>query len=210
MFGHCNHNCLVSYHTKVKLRLIKNEKGFTMLIEYRGMKPQIARNVFVAPTALLLGDVRVEQGTSIWFGAVLRADTGTILVGAGSNIQDNAVLHVPREGSTILGEDVTIGHGAILEGCCIGNRSVVGMNAVVLHGAEVGEEVMIAAGSVVKEEAFIAPRQLVAGIPAQVKKQLGGSAQNWIRRAAHSYHNLRDEYLKQGSCKLLGSTKEGF
>ena len=169
-----------------------------MLIEYEGKKPQIADDVFIAPTAVLIGDVRVETGASIWFGAVLRADHGTIVVGAGSSIQDNATLHVPEGSFTIVGENVTVGHGAVLEGCHIGARSVVGMNAVVLPGAEVGEEVMIAAGSVVGEGARIPARTLAAGAPAKVKKELSGSALEWIGRAAPVYHHLRSRYLAQG------------
>jgi len=169
-----------------------------MLIEYEGKKPQIAENVFIAPTAVLIGDVRVETGASIWFGAVLRADHGTIVIGAGSSIQDNATLHVPEGSFTIVGENVTVGHGAALEGCRIGARSVVGMNAVVLQGAEVGEEVMIAAGSVVGQGAHIPARTLAAGAPAQVKKELSGKALDWITTAAEAYHHLRSQYLAEG------------
>jgi len=168
------------------------------LIEYEGKKPQIAENVFIAPTAVLIGDVRVEVGASIWFGAVIRADHGTIVIGAGSSIQDNATLHVPEGSFTVVSENVTVGHGAALEGCRIGARSVVGMNAVVLHGAEVGEEVMIAAGSVVGQDARIPARTLVAGAPAKVKKELSGKALNWIATAAEAYHHLRSQYLAQG------------
>ncbi len=169
-----------------------------MLIEYEGRKPQIADDVFIAPTAVLIGDVRVEIGASIWFGAVIRADHGTIIIGAGSSIQDNATLHVPEKSLTVVGENVTVGHGAALEGCRIGARSVVGMNAVVLQGAVVGEEVMIAAGSVVKAEARIPPRVLVAGVPAEVKKELSGQALEWTATAAEAYHHLRSQYLAQG------------
>lgn len=173
-----------------------------MLIEYKGRKPHIAENVFIAPTAVLIGDVRVEAGASIWFGAVIRADHGTIVIGAGSSIQDNATLHVPEESLTLVGENVTVGHGAVLEGCRIGARSVVGMNAVVLPRAEVGEEVMVAAGSVVMEGDRIPARTLVAGAPAKVKKELSGSALDWIGRAAGVYHGLRAQYLKEGIDKL--------
>jgi carbonic anhydrase/acetyltransferase-like protein (isoleucine patch superfamily) len=173
-----------------------------MLIEYEGKKPRIAEDVFIAPTAVLIGDVRVEAGASIWFGAVLRADHGTIVIGAGSSVQDNATLHVPEESFTIVGENVTVGHGAVLEGCRIGARSVIGMNAVVLAGVEIGEEVMIAAGSVVVEGAIIPSRVLAAGAPAKVKKALSGSALEWIGRAAPVYHDLRSRYLGQGIDRL--------
>ncbi len=178
-----------------------------MLIEFNGRSPQVSGNVFIAPTAVLVGDVRVEAGASIWFGAVLRADHGTIIVGAGSNVQDNATLHVPEDSVTWVGENVTVGHGAALEGCRIGARSVVGMNAVVLPRAEVGEEVMIAAGSVVKEDARIPPRTVVAGAPATVKKELTGGTLEWLRRAAGVYHGLRDQYLAQGIDRIEAETR---
>ncbi len=173
-----------------------------MLIEYQGRRPQIADNVFIAPTAVLIGDVRVAAGANIWFGAVLRGDHGTILIGPGSSIQDNATLHVPEQSVTEVGANVTVAHGAVLEGCRIGADSVVGMNAVVLPGAIVGEQVMIAAGSVVGEGARIPPRTLVAGAPARVKKELSGSALDWIGRAAGAYHHLRDQYLAHGIDRL--------
>ena len=168
-----------------------------MIIEYNGKKPQVARNVFVAPTAVLVGDVQVHEGASIWFGAVLRGDHGTIIVGAGSNVQDNSTVHVPRDGSTTLGENVTIGHGAVLEGCRIGRGAIIGMNAALLQGTEIGVEVLVAAGSVVAEGTSIPPRMLAAGVPAQVKKELGGSSFEWITRAAVTYQHLRDQYRNQ-------------
>lgn len=168
-----------------------------MIIEYNGKKPQIARNVFIAPTAVLVGDVQVHEGASIWFGAVLRGDHGTITVGAGSNVQDNSTIHVPRDGCTTLGENVTIGHGAVLEGCRIGKGAIIGMNAALLQGTDIGEEALVAAGSVVAEGASIPPRMLAAGVPAQIKKELGGSSLEWIKRAAVTYHRLRDQYRDQ-------------
>lgn len=169
-----------------------------MLIEFEGKTPQIDSGVFIAPTAVLIGDVRVQAGASIWFNAVLRADNGPILIGAGTSVQDNTTVHVPIGGSTEIGENVTVGHGAVMEGCRIGARTVVGMNAVILEGAVIGDDVMIAAGSVIRERAIIPPRTLVAGIPAEVKKELAGGALNWVRTAAAAYHELKDRYLQQG------------
>ncbi|MEE8348838.1 MAG: gamma carbonic anhydrase family protein [Acidobacteriota bacterium] len=168
-----------------------------MIVEFNGKSPQIARNVFIAPTAVLLGDVHVAEGSSIWFGAVLRGDHGTIIVGAGSNVQDNSTVHVPRNGSTTLGENVTIGHGAVLEGSRIGRGALIGMNATLLQGTEIGEEALVAAGSVVPEGMSVPPCMLAAGVPAQVKKELSGSSLEWIKRAAVNYHRLRDQYLEQ-------------
>lgn len=173
-----------------------------MLIEYEGRKPQIAENVFIAPTAVLIGDVHVGEGASIWFGAVIRADHGRIVIGKGSSVQDNVTIHVPEESLTEVGEDVTVGHGAVLEGCRIGARTVVGMNSVVLNRVVVGEAVMIAAGSVLPEGMQVPARTLIAGVPAKVKKELSGSALEWINHSAGAYHHLSEQYLKQGIDRL--------
>ena len=140
-----------------------------MLIEYKGKKPQVAENVFLAPNATLIGDVTVEEGASIWFGAQLRGDFGKIVIGACSSIQDNAVIHVLPGGATIVEEHVTVAHGAVLHTCALKKGSVVGMNAVVMDNAVVGEQAIIAAGSVVADGAQIPARHLAAGAPAVPK-----------------------------------------
>src|SRR5262249_59580329 len=118
-----------------------------MIVEYDGKRPQIGEGVFIAPTAVIIGDVEIGDGASIWYGAVLRGDEGRILIGAGSNVQDNAVIHTTAEHPTILKRDVTIGHGALLEGCTIESGAVIGMGAIVLHQAVVGEQAMIGPAS---------------------------------------------------------------
>jgi carbonic anhydrase/acetyltransferase-like protein (isoleucine patch superfamily) len=167
-----------------------------MLIEFGGKRPTIGRNVFIAPTAVLIGDVTVGDNTSIWFGAVLRGDFGPIRVGSGCSIQDNVTVHVFEE--TIIGDNVTIGHNAAVEGCVIGDGTVVGMNATVLPGVRVGREVMIAAGSVLPERMVVGDRVLVAGVPASVKKELSGEALAWIGRAPGDYQQLQARYRALG------------
>ncbi|RJX23857.1 MAG: gamma carbonic anhydrase family protein [Dethiobacter sp.] len=170
-----------------------------ILVPYNGKKPQVAKGAFVAPTAVLIGDVTVEEGASIWFGAVLRGDMGSIVVKAGANVQDNTVVHLKLFGSqAVIGENATIGHGAILHDCTIGRGAIIGINAVVLDFANVGEESIVAAGSVVGDKAVIPPRHLAAGTPAQVKKEISGTSLWYIRESAEIYHQLRDDYLKQG------------
>lgn len=179
-----------------------------MLIEFEGKKPQIGENVFIAPTAVLIGDVVVEDGASIWFNAVLRADFGgRIVVGPGCSVQDNVTIHVFNVVDTVLEKNVTVGHGAVLEGCHIGAETVIGMNAVVLPHARIGEQVMVAAGSVVAERAEIPPRVLVAGAPAQVKKELSGSALDWIGRAAQDYQRMQARYRALGIDQLAVNSK---
>ncbi len=137
-----------------------------MFIEYRGKTPKVHSTAFVAPTAVLIGEVEVGEEASIWFGAVIRADNGPIRIGARSNVQDKAVIHVSEGDSTTIGCDVTIGHCATMEDCVIGDGALIGTNAVVLNGATVGARSLIAAGSVVAMGATIPAEVLAAGAPA--------------------------------------------
>jgi carbonic anhydrase/acetyltransferase-like protein (isoleucine patch superfamily) len=165
-----------------------------MMIDWQAKRPVVAEKAFIAPTAVLIGDVVIEAGASIWFGAVLRGDQGPIVVRSGANVQDNVVVHVDSIHPTVVGEDVTVGHGAVLEACTIERGAVVGMNAVVMNGALVGEEAMVAAGAVVPEGMQIPARHLVAGVPAVVKKQLSGRSLEWVRMAAPDYRKLSETY----------------
>lgn len=124
--------------------------------------------LFVADNATVAGSVRLAEGSSIWYGAVLRADTGRIVVGAGSNIQDNAVLHTGPGLDIVLGRGVSIGHGAVVHGCMIGDGCMIGMNATVLNGAVIGPGCLIAAGALIPEHAQIPAGSLVMGIPGKV------------------------------------------
>lgn len=168
-----------------------------MIIKFDDKKPQIGKDVFVAPTAVLIGDVVVGDNSSIWFNAVIRGDFGPITIGAGCSIQDNVTIHVFDDSPTIIHDNVTVGHGSVLEGCTIGKGAVVGMNATVLPFAVVGEQVMIAAGTVIPERMVIPDRVLVAGVPAQIKKELSGTALDWIGRASADYQRLQARYRAQ-------------
>ena len=169
-----------------------------MNYEYGGNRTQIGENVFIAPTAVIIGNVIIGDGASIWYGVVLRGDEGRIEIGKGSNVQDNSVIHTTPEIPTIIKDNVTIGHGALLEGCIIESGAVVGMGSIVLHKAVVGEQAMTAAGSVVTPGTIIPPRTLAAGSPAVVKKELSGGALRSVEHSASAYHHLRDSYLEQG------------
>jgi carbonic anhydrase/acetyltransferase-like protein (isoleucine patch superfamily) len=140
------------------------------IVELGGVRPTIGEDVWLAPTAVLIGDVRVGDRANIWFGAVLRGDSSHIEIGAGTSVQDNSVIHCAHELPTIVGEDVVVGHGALLEGCVVGDGAVIGMGA-------------------------IAPGMLAAGIPATEKKELSGSAQRWTETAAAEYQTYRHRYL---------------
>jgi carbonic anhydrase/acetyltransferase-like protein (isoleucine patch superfamily) len=165
------------------------------LISLDGASPTIGEDVYLAPTAVLIGDVHVGDRASIWFGAVLRGDADLIEIGEESCVQDNAVLHCAEGVPTIVGRRVTIGHGALVEGCIIEDGALVGMGAIVLHHARVGAGAMLAAGAVVPERQVVAPGVLAAGVPAVEKKQLSGAARNWTRIAADDYVMRREQYL---------------
>jgi carbonic anhydrase/acetyltransferase-like protein (isoleucine patch superfamily) len=132
--------------------------------------PRIAPDVFIAPGAVVAGDVEIGAGSSIWFNAVLRGDVAPIRVGERSNVQDNAVLHVDPGTPCVVGNDVTIGHGAIVHGTTIGDGVTVGMGAVVLSRSSVGARAVIAAGAVVAEDAVVAPGALMMGVPAKERR----------------------------------------
>jgi carbonic anhydrase/acetyltransferase-like protein (isoleucine patch superfamily) len=170
------------------------------LIGFNGSFPTVHESAFLAPTAVLIGDVTIGPEASIWFGAVLRGDDPDhgIVIGEGSSVQDNCVIHVGAWGPTVVGAHVTVGHGAKFESCTIGDRTVVGMNAVILQNATVGEECVLAANTVVLEGAVIPPRSVVAGVPGRIKKSLDGSAAEWIARGGRHYVSLSRSYLAQG------------
>lgn len=166
------------------------------LFSFNGKSPVVQENVFIAPGAMIIGDVIIESGANIWFNAVVRGDLGRIRIGAGASIQDLVTIHVPEGGETIIGENAVIGHGCVLEGCQIGRCCVIGMNSTVLTGAVIGSETMLAAGTVVPEGVHIPPRVLAAGVPVSVRKPLEGRSLEWVKTAATSYHRLRTRYLQ--------------
>jgi carbonic anhydrase/acetyltransferase-like protein (isoleucine patch superfamily) len=170
-----------------------------MIIELDGKTPQVAEDAFIAPTAVLIGDVTVHAGASIWFGAVLRGDNSAIVIGPGSNVQDNCVVHCADDLPTLVGSNVTVGHMAMLEGCEIGDGALIGMGAVVLQRATVGANALVAAGAVVGEGTEIPNGVLAAGVPAKVKKELAGSSQRWVETAAREYQSKRLRYMRSHS-----------
>jgi carbonic anhydrase/acetyltransferase-like protein (isoleucine patch superfamily) len=165
------------------------------LVAFNGKHPRVAEGVFLAPTATLIGDVEVAAGCSIWFGAVLRADFDAIRIGPGTSIQDNCVVHTDTGCPTLIGARVTVGHAAVLEACVVEDGAVIGMSAALLARAHIGTGAMVAAGAVVGEGMQVPSHHLVAGVPAQVKKPLGGAARTWVTRAAPEYHALASRYL---------------
>ena len=167
------------------------------IVELDGVAPTIGEGVFLAPTAVLVGDVRVGDRCNIWFGTVLRGDARNsyIEIGAGCSIQDNAVIHCADDLPTVIGADVVVGHAALLEGCTVEDRALIGMGSIILQHVHVGAGAMVAAGAVVSERSKIRAGVLVGGVPSRVIKELSGSALAWTESAAGHYQQLREHYL---------------
>lgn len=170
------------------------------IISFNGKAPRIDPTAFIAPTATLIGDVVVGPEASVWFGAVLRADHPVhgIRIGARTSVQDNCVLHVSERGATVVGDDVTIGHGAVFESCTIGNGALIGMNAVILHEAAIGPGALVAALSVVAAGTLVPAGALVAGAPARLRKMLEGESADWVKDSARHYVELARAYRTEG------------
>lgn len=160
------------------------------LIPFNGHEPRVGAGVFIAPTASVIGDVALEDGVGIFYGAVLRGDSSTIEIGAGSNVQDNAVLHADPGFPARVGTGVSIGHGAVVHGCTVEDDSLIGMNATVLNGAVIGTGSLVAAGAVVLEGTVVPAGSLVAGVPAKVRRELSDDERAAVRRNAENYRAL--------------------
>jgi len=156
----------------------------------------IHETAFVAETAVLIGDVTVKAGASIWYGAVLRGDEGPIVVEENANVQDNATVHTANHLPCTIGKNVTVGHNAIVHGCIVGENAMIGMGSVILNGAVIGKECLIGAGALVKEGAEIPEGSLVVGVPAKVVKPLSEEQIKGIRENGEMYASLAEEYKK--------------
>jgi len=164
-----------------------------------GKAPRLADGVWVAEGAVILGDVEIGPGSSVWFGAVVRGDVNHVRVGSRTNIQDHSILHVTSgTHPTSVGDDVTLGHRVTLHGCTVKDRCLIGIGAVVLDGAVVGEDSMVGAGSLVPPGMVVPPGTLALGSPARVKRELTGEEMAHLRRSAQSYAAYAEQYRKEG------------
>ena len=163
---------------------------------YRNARPVLGERVFLAETAAVVGDVVLGDDVSVWYSAVVRGDCCSIRVGARSNVQDNATLHVTRDvGPLLLEEEVTVGHNAVLHACTVRRGALIGMNATVLDGAEVGECALVAAGAMVLGGTRIAPRTLWAGSPAKLRRDLTADEVAGLERYWRNYLDYKADYL---------------
>ncbi|MBI9087442.1 MAG: gamma carbonic anhydrase family protein [Desulfobacterales bacterium] len=161
-----------------------------MILAYKGKKPNIEGNVFIAPTAVVIGDVTIGAGASIWYGAVIRGDMEPIVIGEDTNIQDNCTVHTDEGYPTAIGARVTVGHNAVVHGCTLGDNCLIGIGALVLSGSVVEKEAVVAAGAVVREGQRIGPRELVAGIPAKLKRVLTAEEAKAFNKPMANYRAL--------------------
>lgn len=157
-----------------------------MIKKFEGIEPQIDESVFVAESADIIGRVKIGKDSSIWYNTVLRGDENSIIIGENTNIQDGTIVHVGWDRDTIIGDNVTVGHNAIIHGCKIGEYSLVGMGSIVLDGAEIGEYTMIGAGSLVTNKKF-PPGVLLLGSPAKVIRELTEEEKNSLKSSAQHY-----------------------
>lgn len=166
------------------------------LFEYHGVSPTIAEDAFVAATATIVGNVTIESRASVWYGAVLRGDDGPIVVRAGANVQDGAVLHSPPGVTTEIGPGATVAHQCVVHGAVLEEESLVGNGCVVLDGARIGARSLIAAGSLVAAGTVIPPGVLAAGSPAVVKRDLAGTpAELWVQVNPTHYPALAAQHI---------------
>lgn len=168
------------------------------LYRLHGITPRLGRDVFVAPNASVIGDVVIGDESSIWFGTVVRGDAFPIRIGARTNVQDNAVVHITGgKAATTIGDDVTVGHLALVHGCTVGNRCLIGMGSIVLDGAVIEDECLIAAGALVPPGMRVPARSLVMGRPGKVVRALTESDLAHIRDAAAVYVAHAREYVAE-------------
>ncbi|MFC6152085.1 gamma carbonic anhydrase family protein [Nocardioides yefusunii] len=165
-----------------------------MKIALGDRSPLVHDTAWVAPNATLVGSVVLSEGASVWYGAVLRADNEPITVGKNSNVQDNCVFHVDPGKPLTLGEGVSVGHGAVIHGATIGDHVLVGMSATVMNGAVIGDEVLVAAGALVTEGMVVPPRTLVAGVPAKVRRELSHDEVAGLHRNGAVYEAHRETH----------------
>lgn len=167
---------------------------------YRGLLPVVDPTAYIDESAQVIGDVVIGAESSVWMNVVIRGDVNTIRIGRRTNIQDATVVHVMRETHpTVIKDDVTVGHGAIVHGCTIESRVLVGMGVLILNGATIGEDVILAAGSLITEGAVIPPRSLVMGRPGVVKRALSDAEVASIRWYADNYVGYRLDYMPAAS-----------
>lgn len=167
-----------------------------MLRPYRGQMPRVHASVFIDDSAQVIGDVEIGEESSVWMCVVMRGDVNRIRIGARTNIQDGTIVHVMKDTHpTIIGNDVTVGHAAVVHGCTIEDRCLIGMGAILLNGVVVGSGSIVAAGTLLPEGTVVPPRSLVMGAPGKVRRTLGDEDLAEIQMYADRYVAYRLDYM---------------
>lgn len=166
-----------------------------MIKDLKNKKTNIHKDTFIAETASVVGDIALGEGSSLWYGTVVRGDMNYVKIGKFTNIQDNATVHVDTERPTEIGDYTTVGHNAIIHGCTVGNNCLIGMGAIILNGAVIGDNSIIAAGSLITEGAIIPPNSLVMGSPGKVRREVDEETEKTIRTNALTYVEMWKEHI---------------
>lgn len=164
------------------------------ILPYRGVWPRIAADAFIAPTAVVTGEVTIESRASVWFGASIRGDAAAIHIGPRTSVQDNCSIHADEGAPCVIGADCTLGHNAVVHGAILGDRVLVGMHATVLNNAELGDDCIVAAGALVVEGKRIAAGQLVMGVPGKAVRPVSEAERQRGRRGVQHYLDYAEEY----------------
>ena len=165
-----------------------------MIIDFKGKGPSIKEEVFIAGSAEIIGDVEVADSSSIWFNAVVRGDMGSIRIGSRTSIQDNVVIHTDSSMKADIGDDVSVGHGAVIHGCTIGNNVIIGMNSTILNGAHIGNNSIVGANALVSPGKRFPDNSIIMGVPAKVKREITEEDLKKITENAAEYVELAKEY----------------
>lgn len=168
----------------------RTRRAAALVAGVAGRKPELDEDAYTAPTSVVLGDVTMAAGSSVWYHAVLRGDAESISIGAASNVQDNATVHSDPGFPAVIGERVTVGHNAVLHGCVVEDDVLVGMGSTVLNGARIGSHSIVAAGALVPQGMSVPPGSLVAGVPAKVRRELTAEERESLRINAEHYVQL--------------------
>jgi carbonic anhydrase/acetyltransferase-like protein (isoleucine patch superfamily) len=165
------------------------------LYSFEQHRPSVHDSAFIAPTATLVGDVTIEEGASVWYGAIIRADFSAVIVRRGANVQDGAVIHGPPGEPTVIGEGATVAHNCVVHGAVLGEECLIANGAIVLDGAKIGARSLVAAGAVVPSGMEIPEGVLAAGVPAQVKREIAGTpSEFWVKTNPGAYAELAQRH----------------
>lgn len=165
-----------------------------MILPYLEHKPLIKESSFIAPGAIVVGKVEISDQVNVWYNAVIRGDDDKVVIGRATNIQDGCLLHQNDGIPLIIGEEVTVGHGAILHGCTVGDGCLIGMGAIILSGAQIGSESLIGAGTLIKENQQIPSGVLVVGSPGRIVRELSAAERQNLRQSAQNYLQRAEEH----------------